>query len=187
MPPAELSSLIAHSLTDFCLENPQVLPAWRPYSRWDRKVHHHDKDAARLVELGYKLHPLYGTCFNVAGTLHYMLGGKTHGSVLMKTRRVHLVDNISTTHWLVSKDGTHFDPTKEQFETFGVDIESHYGKAVPAYMGRPYFKRDSKWYDENVPTKAMTSIARAFKEKHGTAYGLDWWIEEEECERPPRK
>jgi hypothetical protein len=178
-----MSNLIMSELIQFCKDDPSVLPEWKPYSRWDRVVHQHDKDAEKILEMGYEIHPFYGKCFNIAGTLHYMLGGKPNGSAMMKTKRVVIHEDISTTHWLVKFKGEFLDPTAAQFEVFGIDITKHYGSSVNGYMGRPYFKRSGKWYGENVPTKAMIDIGRAFKKQHGTAYGLDWWLVEEDIER----
>jgi hypothetical protein len=138
-----------------------------------------------LRQEGFALHRLFGKCFHLACFVYYALGDSRQGYTLMRANRFNLTATHKTTHWFVrSPDGVFIDATAEQFDCFPlVDLKNVYGAGRKAFTGFPYLKRGGRHYHEVVPPIPVRDLARRFKEQYGTAYGLDWWLVEEDLER----
>lgn len=137
-------------------------------------------------EMG-SLDEFYGKCCHVAHFVLFLLGGKSEGHKLRisKPKVFHTLKDgteLKTTHWwLKTKCGELVDLSASQFDQFNIDMDMFYSTEVGQDVGFPYYKVSGpKWtyYNENVPTRKVLELGRRFKEEFGTAYGLDWWMDE---------
>ena len=153
------------------------------------KVRYNDWPALELQireELG-SLDEFYGKCCHVAHFVLFLLGGKSKEHLLRisKPKVFHTLKDgtvLKTTHWwLKTACGQRIDLTASQFDQFNIDMDMFYSTEIGQDVGFPYYKVSGpKWtyYTENVPTRKVLELARRFKKEHGTAYGLDWWLDE---------
>ena len=156
------------------------------------KVRHHDwpKYLKTMEESGMEIHPFHGKCCQISHFLLFFSGGKGSNKLELQIRRpamkyCELPDGteLVCTHWWVRDVQTKkiYDLSKDQF-IYGYPVEQFYNTSIKADIGYPYFSLPGGYrspkYGENVPTREVLELGRAYRDEFGSAGGLDWWIDE---------
>jgi hypothetical protein len=128
-------------------------------------------DNIRILKNNFNIQFPYGYCFPISQFIFYYLGCYENINInLMCIKKIPIKINeysFYTSHWFVYDkiNNQIIDLTKKQFDKI-LDIENHYHLARRSNYGFPYFKKNTKRFDNTVPSLQVIKLYEKFRDKN---------------------